>query len=173
MISSLVLVFCITFILILNKVDAASLKVKLTDNTDIQVEVEDSDTIQSIKEKIQGDSSLEEDDFYLTFNGVILDEERTLQYYNILPNGTVEVKMNEYVVMVLTDDLGTITNIKESYRRGDEVKITAVPNEGYVFQKWFSKDIEITNPTNATLTLTMPKDNLCIEAIFIPVSKLK
>lgn len=63
-------------------------------------------------------------------------------------------------------DAGSVTGTG-NYDAAASVTLTAVPNSGYIFEKWISYPDMADAGTNATLTFTMPAANKAVLAQFI------
>ncbi len=102
------------------EVFAMQLFVKLEDNSTITLEVEASDLISEIKIKIQDLTGIETSRQTLTFNSVVLEDNRTLSDYNIHKEDTLiltttpEVPLNYWGIIVLA---GLILISVSRYRR--------------------------------------------------------
>lgn len=79
-----------------------------------------------------------------------------------------------YGIYFETLENGTAVAVPETATKGDSVKITATPAEGYKFVKWEVKEggVSLSNSTAAETTFTMGTANVRLNAIFeaIPYS---
>jgi uncharacterized repeat protein (TIGR02543 family) len=72
----------------------------------------------------------------------------------------------KYTVSInqLTGGTITVSPQKTSYSEGDQITITAIPNQGFVFSAWGGNLNGIINPINFTIT-----GNTIISAVFTPL----
>jgi hypothetical protein len=78
-------------------------------------------------------------------------------------------KATSYTITVTSAGHGTATADATTATEGTEVKITATPEEGYLFDEWTATEggISLTDATAATTSFTMPAANVKVEARFI------
>ena len=62
----------------------------------------------------------------------------------------------------------TASEMTFRFRKGETVRLTAVPDSGYHFVRWESSTpgVEFSDPTSATTTFVMPASEVSITAIF-------
>ena len=77
-------------------------------------------------------------------------------------------KEQTYAINVEKDGNGTASASVASAAQGEQVTLTAAPNEGYEFDKWVVEDNKVTlaNPNSPTTTFTMPANPVTVKAIF-------
>ena len=77
-------------------------------------------------------------------------------------------KEQTYVINVENDGNGTASASVASAAQGEQVTLTAAPNEGYEFDKWVVADNKVTlaNPNSPTTTFTMPASEVTIKVSF-------
>ena len=59
----------------------------------IEIDAEPCDTIENIKGKIQDKEGIPPDQMFLFFNSRVLRDNYSLEYYNIMKESTLELKM--------------------------------------------------------------------------------
>lgn len=76
--------------------------VKKTDGKNITIEVESSDTIEAVKEKIfTADNTIQKEKIQLVFNGKVLEDGRSLADYEITKESTITLT---YIEDITTPD---------------------------------------------------------------------
>ena len=109
------------FIMLPFKVSAMEIYVKKLTGENITLEVESSDTIESVKEKIyQVDNTYPPENLKLSYGGVVLENGRTLADYSVIRESTIllyynlkltNVKYNLENLNVTTDNVTTDGNL--------------------------------------------------------------
>lgn len=76
--------------------------------------------------------------------------------------------MTSFTVTVNKEGAGSATASVSNTEAGATVTLTAVPAEGYDFNKWVAvtSGVTINNPTNAKATFVMPNKNVTVKAVF-------
>ncbi len=81
------------------------------------------------------------------------------------------IPIAEYTVTVSSDTNGTATADLAKGPKGTKVTLTAVPNQGYEFDKWEVEGAIVADPQAPTTTLTLGEENVSAKAIFKEVLK--
>ncbi len=83
---------------------------------------------------------------------------------------TANFEMIDYTLTVNIDPMGSgIVDIdpdQDSYNFGDEISLTAIPEDGWEFVEWTGDTDGLDTPTDAEATLTMPADDVTLTANF-------
>ncbi len=93
-------------------------------------------------------------------------------------NQDLEVEINmslaDYALTLVAEPAGggDVEGAGE-YKMGEEVAITAVPNAGWEFTVWTGDTDHVDDASSATATVTMPADDVTVNARFSPVIKGK
>ena len=147
--------FILNFIFISN-VNAWSMCVEKTDGTNISIEVESSDTIEDVKEKInQADNNINPMEYNLIFDEKTLEVGRTLADYQI-PVGSTSCLVLETIKYKVVFDAngGTFNNNNtwtiEKWENGMESSLEFPTKDGYEFVGYYT---EKTNGTKFELIL--------------------
>ena len=138
----LVIIIFALFILVPFKVSAMQINVTKPSNENITLEVESSDTIEAVKEKIyQIDSNFLPANQRLIFVDRLMDDGRTLADYNIQPNNTIILG---YAVNVLFDANGgkfsdSQTYTVENWNVNSANELLKPTREGYTFKGYYTE----------------------------------
>ena len=74
------------------------------------------------------------------------------------------LNVNDEVSNVIVSGNGGTPSGGGSKTEGDTVTLTANPSVGYTFSNWTSSDISIADPTNETISFTMPSSDVSVTA---------
>lgn len=100
-------------------------------------------------------------------SGIPYENKATVENLTSVNGGTVTLyanwTANTYSVMVTQTEGGTAAASSSSAKYGDEISLTATPNEGYSFIEWVAEsNIEISPDGK----FTMPAGDVTVEAVF-------
>lgn len=84
-----------------------------------------------------------------------------------LKAGYIDIPKYEVIVKVNDSNMGTVSG-GGKYAEGDQVTITAIPNEGCEFKSWTveSGNVTLDDENQATTTFIMPANNVTVTATF-------
>ena len=63
---------------------------------------------------------------------------------------------------------GTVTGGEGLYAPGDAVTLTAVPDEGYLFDHWEAQGMTLADAASAKISFTLPEGSVTVKAVFMP-----
>lgn len=138
----LVIIIFVLFMLLPFKVSAMQINVTKPSNENITLEVESSDTIEAVKEKIyQIDSNFPPTNQRLIFVNIVMEDGRTLADYNIQPNNTIILG---YAVNVLFDANGgkfsdSQIYTVENWHVNSAQELLKPTREGYTFKGYYTE----------------------------------
>lgn len=150
---NLFLIIFALFILLPFEIKAMQIFVKKTTDENIIVEVESSDTIEAVKEKIyQIDNTFLPEKQSLIFNGQEMENGRTLDDYNVQKESTIDLilTLNDENFKVIFDANGGLFNgnkdilIIDEWKIGDEETLEIPTRKGYKFKGYFTEKINGT-----------------------------
>lgn len=141
LISSVILIVCM--FLIIPKVFAFTMKVTCVnilaeeEDKEFTLEVESSDTIEAVKNKIKDKKGIPVDKQELVFTEKVLEEGRTLADYNIQKGSSINLNIKPSKI-IFDANSGTGTMEPQSFTYGEKQEISAntFTREGYVFNCW-------------------------------------
>ena len=148
-------IFLLNFVFI-SDVNALTIYVKKIDGTNISLEVESSDTVEVLRQKIYNlDNSISPTDYNLTYGGKKLEDGRTLADYGVQKEVTffLTPKIVKYKV-VFDANGGTFNNDStwtiDKWENGMESSLKIPTKDGYEFIGYYT---EKTNGTKFELIL--------------------
>lgn len=85
----------------------------------------------------------------------------------IVTSNTVITPKAPCNLTVTAGEGGKVDGVPENPREGDEIKLTATPNDNdHMFVKWEATGVTLTDVNNTTISFTMGKDAVTITAVF-------
>lgn len=77
-------------------------------------------------------------------------------------------KTKQYTITITDDGNGVVETDRITAEKGTIVTLTAMPNEGYFFDRWsvVKGSVEFSDATGNPLTFAMPKENVTVKAEF-------
>ena len=81
-------------------------------------------------------------------------------------------QINTYTLTLITGEGGAVSEFNEEYEYGEELTISAIPNQGYFFQKWsgdvnsYQNQVTLTFNENKTIQAFFFEANNCINGTF-------
>lgn len=142
-----------TFIMLPFEINAMQIFVKKLTGENISVEVESSDTIEALKEKIyQIDNTFLPEQQRLIFEGKEIENGRTLADYNVQKESTIHLilALNKEKFKVIFDANGGTFNeskdtlVIEEWEIGSEDTLEKPIREGYKFKGYYTEKINGT-----------------------------
>lgn len=129
------------FIVLPFKVDAMKIFVKHVDTEDISLEVESSDTIETVKLKVQDYTGFPSNEQILMYNSKVLEEGKTLADYEIQASSTINLELIKTKV-ILDANGGKFTD-SEQYIINDyfSEEFIEPTREGYTFKSWYTEKV--------------------------------
>ena len=141
----LILVALFSMFIYIPEVDAMRIFVKKMDGENISLDVESTDTIEAVKNKIYvEDNSFLPQNQKLIFAGNILEDGRILSDYNIINESTIFILLNNNIVKVTFDGNGGTFGNDSTYviddwkpELYDTLKVPV--RDGYKFKGFFTE----------------------------------
>jgi len=146
-----VLFFTFNFFTFIPNASAMQIYVKDITGKNINLEVESSDTIEAVKEKIKNSGLNILGKMVLTFNGRKMDDFRTLADYNVQRESTVHLSYTYVLCEIIIDSLNARIKYLDNFVTkietimGEDVIFSVVVDEGY--------EIESVNIDNGKLVI--------------------
>lgn len=115
--NKIILLIIITMMIIIPfDVSAMQIKIKDISSNELLLEVESSDTIEALKQKIYDKNNVLPEKQKLFFSGIELIDGRTLADYNIKSNNTIDL---DYIIKVIFDANGGLFESSTTYTIND------------------------------------------------------
>lgn len=168
---ALILIILISLIFLPTDTFAMQIFVKQVTGENITLEVESSDTIETVKQKISSKIKIPTNKLNLTYSGIKLEDFKTIADYDIQKESTIHLLYNINRINIRESEFGQITTKKETLETHEEVAIIITPNEGYQVSKIivYQEDEKNTPITVIDNKFKMPEYNVNIEVIFTPI----
>lgn len=94
-------------------------------------------------------------------------ETATHKASDIVKSNTVTTPKAPGKLTVTASAGGKVDGVPENPREGDEIKLTATPNDNdHMFVEWEATGVTLTDVNNTTISFTMGKDAVTITAVF-------
>ena len=85
---------------------------------------------------------------------------------------TANFQINTYTLTLITGEGGAVSEFNEEYEHGEELTISAIPDQGYFFQKWsgdvnsYQNQVTLTFDENKTIQAFFFEANNCINGTY-------
>lgn len=158
-------------------VSAMQIYVKQITGINIVLEVESSDTIETVKQKIQEKNGMQVEKQRLIYRDKELEDGRTLADYNIQKDTTIHLwqKRNLYEISIMENELGTVEIENKNVYASTEVIISTTPIENYKLDKIivYNKDDKTKIIEVIDNKFIMPEYDVVIETTFSKIEDTK
>lgn len=139
---------------------AMGIKVRIVkDDTVISLDVEPSDTVEAVKDKIEESQGISKDLQILKFKNTVLQNSNVLADYNVQAGEELTLELVSYTVTFHENGHGTAPAQLTSVTHGDKIKAPESPSaEGYDFEGWYKEQACTTEWDFANDTVTTDVD---------------
>ena len=135
----------VSMLVCIPKINAMQIFVEISNDRKISLEVESSDTIETVKSKIQEKEGISVEQQKLIFDDKVLEEGRTLADYEIEKENTIKLELIQESFKVVFDANGGVFNGNkniltiEKWENGYEETLEKPTREGYTFTGYYTE----------------------------------